>query len=300
MTSIPGGLYAIRNQVKVMYLKKLNIPQLFVMLVGILCAGSASAQTKVSREEAKRVLSAYKERSHVFMNLETCGSAFDGPAYVMKQTENYSLDHMFNITQAQQQELGARIFEADQAGIVMQNDRRLPMLRELVARLVSYSANPKLNYHVYILRSEQINAYSTIGGYIYVTDALLNFVNSKDELAFVLGHELTHILENHVVRKEKKIALLTYVGQKMNMKEFSSVALNLDMTLSAPFDQIDEYEADRGGLELVKKAGYDENAFNAFFLKLEKYDRQDLLSRFTSTHPSSAHRRRCLNKLIGK
>src|ERR1700749_3276784 len=103
-----------------MYAKKSNI-RLLILLSGLVCTTPVLAQKQLSNAEVKRVLNAYKDRSSTFMTLETCGSAFDGPAYVMKQTENYSLDHMFTITEAQQQQIGAKIFNADQAGLVIQN-----------------------------------------------------------------------------------------------------------------------------------------------------------------------------------
>lgn len=267
-------------------------------MVFVLIGFSARAQ-EISKEQANKIIAAYKRNIGTFMNLEICGSAFDGPVFMLKHAENYSLDRLVQTTPEQEAQLGLETFENSVKSTVV-DDSRLSKVQNILTKLVAASSKPNAEYHLYIIKSEQINAFSTIGGYIYITTALLDFVSSKDELAFVLGHEMSHILLNHVVRKIKKIALINSIGQRFNFQQFSAVALNLNMNLSAPFDQIDEYDADRSSIEIVKSAGYDQMAFDSFFSKLEKYDRKDLLSRFTSTHPSSAHRRKCLNKLISQ
>ncbi len=279
----------------------MKVKSLLVLIIVVCCLTNAFAQEqKIAKEQANRIIEAYKRNARTFMNLEVCGDPYDGPVYILKQTENYSLDRLITISPQQEADLGLKMFHETQEANVVNNPKDVAMLRDMVAKLATVSSNPGRTYHVYIIKSDQINAFSTIGGYIYVTSALLNFVDTKDELAFVLGHEMSHILNGHVVRKIKKIAFLSNLGQKLSYQQFSTIALDLSMQLSAPFDQIDEYDADKSSLQLVNKAGYDETAFNAFFMKLERYDRKDLLSRFMSTHPSSANRRKCLNKLIAK
>ena len=279
----------------------MKVQHYFLFLLAIFNLKNAFSQNKeFSKDEAVRIMNVYKRNARVFMNLETCGDSYDGPVYLYKKAENHSLDRIITITPNQEAELGETIFHEKYESNVVRNNIDLPRVRKIIVKLASYSSRPGYVYHAYIIKTNEVNAFSTIGGYIYVTTGLLNFVKTEDELAFVLGHEMSHILNKHVIRKIKKIALITYIGQRMNFQKFSSVALNLNMTLSAPFDQIDEYDADRSSIALVKKAGYDETAFNGFFSELESYDKKGLLAKFTSTHPSSANRRRCLNNLIGK
>ncbi|HEY9000832.1 MAG TPA: M48 family metallopeptidase [Mucilaginibacter sp.] len=267
----------------------------FILTVALLSFSKAFSQVSESK-----ILMAYKNGIKRFMTFETCGSPVDGPVYVYKETENHFLDHVMPITPQQQDDLGQREFQAQMEAHVANRPRDLQKIKEIVTKLVAQSRFPDRQYHVYLIQSNEINAFSTIGGYIYVTTALFDYVDSDDEMAFVLGHELTHIINQHVVRKIKKMAMLAYAGQKLNMQQFQQIALNLNLTLSAPFDQIDEYDADRGAVTLTKKAGYDETAFNGLFQKFERLEKKQLLARFTSTHPTSAHRRACLNKMIGK
>jgi predicted Zn-dependent protease len=259
-----------------------------------------SQDTKFSKERMDRIMATYKKGLSAFASYDRCGSAFDRPADVVKRAENRQLDKLGNITPEQEAELGLQMFQNSQEPNLANDPRSLAMVRGLVTKMAAYSSDPSRTYHVYILNSDQVNAYSTIGDYIYITTELLKFVKSKDELAFVVGHEMGHILNHHCLRKMKKIALIASMGEKLNYQRLSNVAINATMAISAPFDQMDEYDADATGFDLVKKSGMDPSAFNSFFGELEKLEHKKVLARFTSTHPSSANRRKCLNVLLNQ
>jgi beta-barrel assembly-enhancing protease len=76
------------------------------------------------------------------------------------------------------------------------------------------------------------------------------------------------------------------------------MAANLQLILTAPFGQADEYESDRVGAILAHKAGFDASKGNDFFIRLKKQEKNGLLERITRTHPYSAAREDCLNKFI--
>lgn len=268
--------------------------RLLILTMALLGFSKAFSQVN----EAK-ILSNYKNGIKRFMTFETCGSPVDGPIYVYKETQNRLLDHSMTVTRQEQDDIGQKEFQNYYSAHVVNRPRDLQRVKQIIGKLVAQSRFPDRQYHVYILQADEINAFSTLGDYIYVTTPLMNFVDSDDELAFILGHELTHIINQHLVRKLKKMALENSVGEKLNMQQFMAIATNIKL-MYAPFDQIDEYDADRGSLTLVKKAGYDESAFNQFFEKYGKMEQKKLFGRFTSTHPTSAHRRACLNKMIGK
>lgn len=278
----------------------MKIKHILVLMIAVATLTAASAQAQTQKEKIDKIMARYKESSKVFMNFETCGSLFDGPAYLAKRAENRTLDRIVTITPEQEADLGAQMFHNSQEQNVVNSPKGMEMLNRIISRLSAQSTNPDMVYHPYILNSDQINAYSTIGGYIYVTTALFKFVGSEDELAFVVGHEMGHILNKHCVRKTKKIALIANLGEKYNYQQYANVALNAALSISAPFDQMDEYEADQAGFDMVKGSGYDKMGFDTFFASLEKYDSKDRFARFKSTHPSSARRRKCLNNQIQK
>lgn len=70
---------------------------------------------------------------------------------------------------------------------------------EIGLRLAQVSERPHLPWTYHVVRDPNVNAFAVLGGYIFVTRPLLRFVKSEDELAFVLGHETTHIAHRHAV-----------------------------------------------------------------------------------------------------
>lgn len=151
-----------------------------------------------------------------------------------------------------------------------------------------------------ILDTKEINAYSTLGGYIYITTGLIEFVESTDELAFIIGHEMGHDVLLHTQRKITKLLLSSELLGKINLEDYTKLAMNINTKFSAPFDQIDEYEADEYGVVLAAKAGYDPRKFGDFFRKIEKYEDRGVLKKITATHPFARHRRKCIVHYIHK
>ncbi len=69
-------------------------------------------------------------------------------------------------------------------------------------RTAKASHRPELEYHFMVLDSEDINAFTTGGGYVYITRGIMNYLNSEAELAAVLGHEVGHVTARHPVRQQ--------------------------------------------------------------------------------------------------
>lgn len=74
-------------------------------------------------------------------------------------------------------------------------------VQDLGASLAATSHRPGLIYRFTVLDSDQVNAFALPGGYIYITRGLLAYLNSEDELAAVLGHEVGHVTARHGVRQ---------------------------------------------------------------------------------------------------
>ena len=155
-----------------------------------------------------------------------------------------------------------------------------------------------IKYQIHIIDSEEINAFATVGGNIFLTSSIIDFVDSFDELAFIIGHEVSHIDKEHTVRKQKKLLLASAFADFMDMQHLTEIAVNIELMLNAPFDQIDEYEADEYGVSLAKRAGYDAKKFDSFFEKLSKYQDRNILNKLLSTHPFAADRKACIDGYI--
>ncbi|WP_165395270.1 M48 family metallopeptidase [Flagellimonas allohymeniacidonis] len=231
--------------------------------------------------------------------LKDCGHAFDGPAFLFKQFENNWLDAMLYVTSDSKQNIGKEIYQQYVSlGQIDYNYFAKQKAQEILENLTKNVSRNGVTYTLSILKSEEINAFATLGGYLYITTGLLNFVDSYDELAFIIGHEVAHEDKLHTQRKVTKLTLSTDLENMTRVEGFRDIAKRINGTFSPPFDQIDEYEADKFGFELAQKAGYDASKFADFFKKMERYEKQDLLKKLTSTHPFAEHRKQCIESYI--
>jgi predicted Zn-dependent protease len=148
------------------------------------------------------------------------------------------------------------------------------------------------------------NAFALPGGYIYVSRGLLALVNSEDELAGVVGHEIGHVAARHTVQKISKQGPFAVVfGIASGLAGLvSPLASNIiggvgDLTqglLFSPYSRSQETEADRIGQDMAAKSGWDPAALSAFLNTLGR--EVDLMSKeprkpsFFDSHPATPDR----------
>lgn len=110
-----------------------------------------------------------------------------------------------------------------------------------------------IRYHFYLDGNKNwVNACSLPGGYIIVGRGLLEFLQSEDELAAVLGHEITHVDNRHAIeRLQYKLA-----SRKLGLEEIYQLGSPAVELFKAGYTKEQELEADRLGLELAVEAGY--------------------------------------------
>lgn len=135
--------------------------------------------------------------------------------------------------------------ELKKKNIVIEQDVRREKLTTMLSKLVRNIKQPRgYNYRICLIQSEELNAY-TSGAKIFITNAMVDFCKSDDELACILGHEIYHNELGHIKRQVQKVKLLTEQGAALaNM-------------LTIPFGQQDETMCDLKGLDLAFASGYD-------------------------------------------
>ena len=272
-------------------------PTLSTLLVILLFKWSGAQELPLDKLD--EAIAVYTSKVEDAALLNNCGHAFDGPAFLLKQAENNWLDFALYISSNSKSSIGREIYSRYVLLGQLDNTHFAKEKVEEILQKISKNVSRKgINYKLSILKSDEINAFATLGGYLYITTGLLDFVDSYDELAFIIGHEVAHEDRLHTQRKVTKLTLSTDLGDMTRMEGFAEIASKINKTLAPPFDQIDEYEADKVGFELAKAAGYDVNRFADFFKKLERYEKQDLLRKLTSTHPFAEHRKNCIHSYI--
>lgn len=143
-------------------------------------------------------------------------------------------------------------------------DDRLQTYVNQVGRWVALQSDrPDLVWHFGVIESDDINAFAAPGGYIFLTKGLYRMLNNEAELAGVLGHEIGHVMRKHhlkVLQKSQGIAAVGALLQKKAKNE-SQLVQNLigngAEIVARGLDKDAEFEADRIGLVLAARAGYD-------------------------------------------
>jgi predicted Zn-dependent protease len=160
------------------------------------------------------------------------------------------------------------------------------------------------NWEVNVQTSEDVNAYCMPGGKIMVYTGLIDTVQPTDaELAAVIGHEIAHALREHSRERLSRayaeqmvlagVAVAT--GAEQTTMQLASQISAVTFTL--PHSREQEAEADRIGLELMARAGYDPNASVTLWQKMSKAGGGGP-PEFLSTHPSGESRIRDLEKNV--
>ncbi|WP_297176180.1 M48 family metallopeptidase [uncultured Porphyromonas sp.] len=189
---------------------------------------------------------------------------------------------------------------------VTQVGRRLAAATNAYLKQNGYeSMLSSLSWEFNVVDSKQVNAFCMPGGKIVVYTGLLNLVgngpHSDDELAAVMGHELSHALAKHANERISNQLLLQAGGQILGAAVNTrsqllgglinqAYGLGAQVGVMLPFGRKQEYEADKMGLVLMAMAGYDPRYAVNFWQKMSASKGGAQQNELLSTHPSDANR----------
>ena len=154
----------------------------------------------------------------------------------------------------------------------------------------------------------QVNAFALPDGRIYVTLGLMRMLQSSpradDELAFVVGHEVTHVAERHSASQAKKTLpvniLAIILGAATKNDTIGTIGQYGAAAYASKFSRQDEYEADKGGVEAMARAGYDPNAAPVMLQRLKDIGGQQnsLINGWFGSHPLAENRINRVEEMI--
>jgi predicted Zn-dependent protease len=185
------------------------------------------------------------------------------------------------VTVADEQEAGARAAQqvAEQVGIYP-GEFAATYVDSIGRRLVATLGETPYYFKFRVIDQAEPNAFATPGGFIFVSRGLLALVNSEDELAGVLAHEISHVTLRHHARQATRGVLpsvLSIPGRAIGAVVGEDVGNIINAPLSvagqaylSSYSREQESEADDAGVQLVARAGYDPAALTQILANLER------------------------------
>ncbi|MDF0642816.1 MAG: M48 family metallopeptidase [Nitrospira sp.] len=164
-------------------------------------------------------------------------------------------------------------------------------VQEMTRRLTDQIPDDPYRFEVTVVRSDVVNAFALPGGYVVVFTGLLQKAETGEEVAGVLSHELSHVLQRHgLERIVKQVGLMTVLSIVLGDQQ-GLIGLTKQIggeLLTLKFGRAQETEADVAGLRLLNRARIDSNGLVRFFERMAEQEHEPIA--ILSTHPISAAR----------
>jgi beta-barrel assembly-enhancing protease len=245
--------------------------RLFISLLFLAAAGAAQAQFRIPTLDMNRLVDSVKN--------------------VGKATKE--------IGEPEEIAIGRELASTLLGAAPLMNDARVQRYVNNVGRwLAAQSERPDLPWQFGVLDAPQLNAFAVPGGTIFITRGLLERMRSEAELAGVLGHEIVHVVKKHHLKAIQKGAATALAGDALSMalKDKSSganeklVSFGKEM-YSRGLDKGDEFEADRHGVVIAARAGYDAYGLPSVLQTLQAMNAEDSgVALMFKTHPAPGER----------
>jgi beta-barrel assembly-enhancing protease len=194
------------------------------------------------------------------------------------------------------------------AAPLLKNQRVQQYVNQVGRWLAMQTERPDLPWQFGVLDDNDVNAFAAPGGYVFITKGLLARMNSEAELAGVLAHEISHVLRKHhlqAIKKGARTELLAEFAGEVIKEKGGNPALNKLVSAGTEvytrgLDKSDEFEADRMGVVIAARGGYDPYGLPVVLQTLQAMNPQDSgLALMFKTHPALAERLSLLDQLMG-
>ncbi len=195
-----------------------------------------------------------------------------------------------NISDRQETDIGKQINQEILGSKVKlyRNSEVNSYVEQIGRRLAANSDRPNLPFTFQVVDDNAINAFATLGGYVYVHTGLLKAADNEAELASVIAHEIGHIGGKHLVKQMRQRAIASGLASATGLDRNTAVNIGVELALNRPRSRQDEFDADKRGLRTLTRAGYAQSAMVSFMQKLLK--KGGSVPTFLSTHPGTSDR----------
>ncbi|WP_310542647.1 M48 family metallopeptidase [Phenylobacterium sp.] len=184
-------------------------------------------------------------------------------------------------------------------------------LARVAARITGVSGRNDLSWEFVVFDSPELNAFVLPNGKVAVFRGMMEFATSDDELGAVLGHEVAHIVSRHPAERVSQqlaaqvgmtLAQMAFGGENGENAQLVAGIFGLGATYGVllPYSRTHELEADRLGVELMRKAGMEPLGAVRFWERMiERKERQGAPPEALSSHPADERRLTELRGAVG-
>jgi len=176
-----------------------------------------------------------------------------------------------------------------------------PTITEYVNRIgqnIVKNSDCKVPFTIKVIDSDEINAMALPGGFFYVNSGLILNADEEAELAGVMAHETAHVCAHHAVREQTRMNYaqlgtipLIFIGGWTGYGIYEAASIGVPITFMH-FSREFEAQADYLGVQYMYKAGYDPQAFIAFFEKIQALEKRKpgAVAKVFADHPQTPDR----------
>jgi predicted Zn-dependent protease len=196
---------------------------------------------------------------------------------------------------------------------LVKNPLVIDRINNIAEKITAVAERKDISYYVNAIQAKEeekkdgadVNAFALPGGYIYVYDGLIDFVDNDDELACVIAHEVGHIVAKHSIKKLQASMGYTLLSLATLSTGNADFAVGTNYALAnvlLAFSREDELLADELGARYAKSAGYNPRAMIDFLEKLRKKKKEEPIQAKSlyRTHPYISDRIVAIKKELGE
>jgi Zn-dependent protease with chaperone function len=206
------------------------------------------------------------------------------------------------VDKSSRQAYGQMMAEAQKKGALDRNPAQVQRVRAITQRLIPHTAAfrpdaAKWPWEVHVISINEVNAWCMPSGKMAIYTGLIERLNATDdEIAAVMGHEIAHALREHarerISRQMGTQMAVGIAGALFGIGQLGQGLGNMvaDVTLNLPNSRTHEIEADRMGVEIAARAGFDPRAAITLWEKMAKNSSGGQPPKWLSTHPSHEDR----------
>lgn len=170
------------------------------------------------------------------------------------------------------------------------------LVAEMGQLLARNSDRPNIPYTFQVVEDNRLNAFATMGGFVYINTGTIASADNFAQLASVVAHEIGHISGKHALEQMRQMAIAQGIATVAGVQDSQLVNIGVQIALRLPNSREAEFDADRRGVFNLARTGLAPQAMPAFMQKLERGDGGT--PDFLRTHPATRDRITALNDII--